>query len=192
MLLWSSPQPDINNNNNIGLLFFGDTRIYCTRYDNIALAFDSCNIVIVRALYSCIPIKAIQYYIIIFQYALIHQSDARTTRGYKHILCYFLCFYYTVRIVKCHFVTLRIRTVQKLHSKLYARELTLWSLKFCTLQVRLEDKFIITRALLHPISNLAGTQKRYIFPYSTRACVITYIGSVILWSLLAISYQSMS
>ena len=43
--------------------FEGDKGIYCTSYDNIALVFDSCNIVIARAIYSCIPLKAIQYYI---------------------------------------------------------------------------------------------------------------------------------
>ena len=53
--------------------------------------------------------------------------------------------------------------------------------------MRLEDKFVITLALveygkniahLRPISNFGyvgyGMQIRYIFLYSTRACVITY------------------
>ena len=38
------------------------------RYDNIALVFDSCNIVIASAIYSCIPRKkAIQYYYYLYQ-----------------------------------------------------------------------------------------------------------------------------
>ena len=64
--------------------------------------------------------------VFIFQYALIHQSEARTTRGVKtYMLRPLFYILLSLRIVKCHFVTLRIWTVQKLHSKLCARELTL-------------------------------------------------------------------
>ena len=42
--------------------FEGDTRIYCTSYDNIARVEDKCHIVIASAIYYCIPgKKAIQY-----------------------------------------------------------------------------------------------------------------------------------
>ena len=42
--------------------FEGDTRIYCTSYDNIALFEDECNIVIASAMCIPPPKKAIQYW----------------------------------------------------------------------------------------------------------------------------------
>ena len=80
VLLWWIPPPDININDNIGWRFSGDTIIYCTRHDNIKLVFDSCNIVIARAIYSCIPLKAIQYHINIVEGAIMSELRQHHSR----------------------------------------------------------------------------------------------------------------
>ena len=98
--------------------------------------------------------------IFIFQYALIHQSVARTTKGIKTYillpLFYILLPLFLLQSAYCEGQCVTLRP-QKLRSKLCAlrREITFWNFKLCELHVRLEDKFVVTRALVEYEKNIA-------------------------------------